>query len=184
MIWITLSAFHLGSICRLYERYCIQASHIHIVIGNVKSPYKCYDVVLFSYMVRRKMYHREQHLNTSYNHYDIFSTHSICQIFSGHGIFIAYCCTMNSWHYGKTLNHYSDITMTAMASQITGVSTVCSTVCSGTDKRKHQSSAPKAFVGVIHRWPMDSPHKGSVTRKMFPFDGIIIPFWLRIRCRS
>ena len=25
-----------------------------------------------------------------------------------------------------------------------------------------------------HRWPVDSPHKGSVTRKMFPFDDIIM----------
>ena len=36
--------------------------------------------------------------------------------------------------------------MTAMASQTTGVSMVCSTACSGTDQRKHQSSASLAFV--------------------------------------
>ena len=39
------------------------------------------------------------------------------------------------------------------------------TVCWGTDQRKHQSSALLAFVGggggEIHRWPMDSPHKGN-----------------------
>ena len=27
---------------------------------------------------------------------------------------------------------------------------------------------------VIHRWPVDSPHKGPVTRKMFPFDDVIM----------
>ena len=64
---------------------------------------------------------------------------------------------------------YSDVIMSAMASQITGVSIVSST---GEDKRKHQSSAPLAFVRVIHRWPMDSPHKGPVTREMFPFDDV------------
>ena len=36
-------------------------------------------------------------------------------------------------------------------------------------KRKHQSSASLAIVGGIHRWPVDSPHKGPVTRKCFHF---------------
>ena len=37
--------------------------------------------------------------------------------------------------------HYSDVIMSAMASQITGVSIVYSTFCSGAGQRKHQSSA-------------------------------------------
>ena len=57
--------------------------------------------------------------------------------------------------------------MGATASQITGVKIVYSTVCSGADQRKHQSSASLAFVSGIHRWPMNSPHKGPVTRKYF-----------------
>ena len=60
-----------------------------------------------------------------------------------------------------------------MASQITGVTIVCS-VCSEADERKHQSSASLAFVKGKHRWPVDAPHKGPVTRKMFPFDDVII----------
>ena len=36
---------------------------------------------------------------------------------------------------------------------------------SGTDQRKHQSSASLAFVRVIHLSPVNSPHKGPVTRK-------------------
>ena len=63
--------------------------------------------------------------------------------------------------------HYSDVIMNPMASQITGVSLVCTTVCSGTDQRKHQSSASLAFVSGIHWWPVDSPHKGPVTRIFF-----------------
>ena len=63
--------------------------------------------------------------------------------------------------------------MSAMASQITGVS-ICSTVCSGADHRKHQSSVSLAFVREIHRWPVNSPHKGPVARKMFPFDDVIM----------
>ena len=70
--------------------------------------------------------------------------------------------------------HYNDVTMSTMASQITSLSTVYSTVYSGTDQRKHQSSVSLAFVRGIHRWPANSPHKGPVTRKMFPFD--LIPF--------
>ena len=41
-------------------------------------------------------------------------------------------------------------------------------------QRKHQSSASLASVRGIHRWPVNSPHKGPVTRKMFPFDGVIM----------
>ena len=61
-----------------------------------------------------------------------------------------------------------------MASQITSLTIVYSTFCSGPDQRKHQSSASLAFVEGIHRWPVNSPHKGPVTRKMFPFDDVIL----------
>ena len=64
--------------------------------------------------------------------------------------------------------------MGAIVSQITGVSIVYLTVCSGVDQRKHQSSATLAFAGGIHRWPVNSPHKRPVTRKTFPFDDVII----------
>ena len=70
-------------------------------------------------------------------------------------------------------NHYSDVILIAIASQITGVPIVYSTVCSGADRRKHQNSASLAFVRRIHRWPVNSPNKGSVTQKMFPFDDVI-----------
>ena len=36
--------------------------------------------------------------------------------------------------------------------QITGVSVICSTVCSGADQRKQQRSASLAFVRESHRW--------------------------------
>ena len=42
--------------------------------------------------------------------------------------------------------HYSKVITGAIASQITGVSIVCSTVGSGANQRKHQSSASLAFV--------------------------------------
>ena len=74
-------------------------------------------------------------------------------------------------------NHYSDVIMATMASQITSLTIVHTTVYSGADQSKHQSSASLAFVWWIHRWPVNSPHKWPVTRKrMFPFDDVIM--WL------
>ena len=70
--------------------------------------------------------------------------------------------------------HYIDAIMSAMASQITNLTIVYSTVYSGADQRKHQSSASLAFVRGIHRWPENSPHKGPVTRKMSPFHDVIM----------
>ena len=70
--------------------------------------------------------------------------------------------------------HYHDVIMGAIASQITSLMIVFSTVYLDTDQRKHRSSASLAFVRGIHRRPVNSPHKWPVTRKMFPFDGVII----------
>ena len=80
-------------------------------------------------------------------------------------------------------HHYSDVIMNAMTFQFSGVSIAYSIVCSGADQRKHKSSASLAFVRSIHRRPVNSPHKGPVTRKMFPFDDVImmIFFWWRIQ---
>ena len=72
--------------------------------------------------------------------------------------------------------HYGDVIMSVIASQITSFTIVYSSVYSGADQRKHQSFASLAFVRGIHRRPVNSPHKGPVTRKMFPFDdAIMIP---------
>ena len=75
--------------------------------------------------------------------------------------------------------HYNDVMMSAMASHIICVSSVCSTVCSGADQGKHQSrSTSLAFVREIHWWPVDSPHKGPVSREIFPFDDVVMRFML------
>ena len=60
--------------------------------------------------------------------------------------------------------------------------TVNSSVYSGADERKHQSSASLAFVRGIHRSPVNSPHKRPVTRKMFLFDDVtVLPaVWISI----
>ena len=67
--------------------------------------------------------------------------------------------------------------MNTIASQIIGISIICSTISSGTDQRKHQSSASLAFMRGIHWWPVDSLHKGPVMQEMFPFDELIMGQW-------
>ena len=81
----------------------------------------------------------------------------------------------NAAHH-KGHPHYDDVIMGEMASQITSLTIVYSTVYSDADQRKHQSSASLAFVRGIDRGPVKSPHKWPVTRKMSPFDDIMLVF--------
>ena len=76
--------------------------------------------------------------------------------------------------YSDVLSYYNDVIMGAIASQITSLTIVYSTVYSDADQRKYQSSASLAFVWVIHWWPVYSPHKWPVTRKMPSFDDVIM----------
>ena len=71
-------------------------------------------------------------------------------------------------------SHYGDVIMSMMASQITSLTIVYSTIYSGVDQTKHQSSESLAFVRGIHQWPVNSLHKGPVMRKRFPFDVVIM----------
>ena len=103
-------------------------------------------------------------------------------------------CTVVAWcidsHYTRgtlcqalcrlfmACQHYSDVITSAIASRITSLTIVYSTVYSGIDQRKHQSSVSLAFVRGIHRWSVNSLHKWPVTRKLFPFDDIIMSCWL------
>ena len=80
-----------------------------------------------------------------------------------------YPFTQHSEYY-----RYNDVIMGALASQITSLNFVYSIVYSDADQRKHQSSASLAFLRGIHRGPVNSPHKWPVTRKMFPFDDVIM----------
>ena len=74
-------------------------------------------------------------------------------------------------------DHYSDVLMGAVASQINSLTIVYSTVYSGSDQLKHRSFASLAFVRGIHRWPVNSPHKGSVTQKMFSCFHLMTSSW-------
>ena len=96
-----------------------------------------------------------------------------------HCVCFAHACrvpaTLENMHWPVQSN-YSDVIMGGMAFQITSATSVYSSVYSGEDQRKHQSSASLAFVRGIHRSPVNSPHKWLVTRKMFPFDDVIMRY--------
>ena len=79
----------------------------------------------------------------------------------------------NVYKYSAT-PHYGDVIMGPIASQITRLTIVYSTVNSDADQGKRQSSASLAFVRGIHRGPVNSQHKWPVTRNIFPFDDVII----------
>ena len=67
--------------------------------------------------------------------------------------------------------------MGAIASQITSLAIAYSTVYLYAHQRKHHSSASLTFVRGIHRWPVNSPHKRPATRRMCPFDDVIMIPW-------
>ena len=98
---------------------------------------------------------------------------------STHAGMVKHICVAGLGHHWFRLlpinwtSHYTDVRMSPMAPQITSLTIVYSTVYSGAYQGEHQSSAALAFVRGIHRWPVNSLHKGPVTRKMFPFDDVI-----------
>ena len=67
----------------------------------------------------------------------------------------AYCALCDTYclRLKLALDHYEDVIMSTMASQITSLKIVYSTVYSGADQRKHQSSASLALVRVPGEFP-------------------------------
>ena len=71
----------------------------------------------------------------------LFNIQLTCRYFETHGAFLD--------TYPTPCPHYNDVIMSVMASRITNLTTVYSTVYSGTDQRNHQSSTSLAFVCVL-----------------------------------
>ena len=74
------------------------------------------------------------------------------------------------------LCHYSDVIMCAMASQITSVSIVTQLFVQVQIKENIKAPRHWPLWRGINRWPVNSPHKGPVTRKMFPLNDVIMIF--------
>ena len=96
---------------------------------------------------------------------------TVCSVAIGLGRLDTLVTSVPYWHIMGikvflTPSYYNDVIMGAMALQ----------------ERKHQSSMSLAFGRGIHRCPVNFPHKGPVTRKMFPFDDDIMtyryPYWI------
>ena len=106
----------------------------------------------------------------SYNLF-FFVTHGdYCGVYNVHMLY----AIVNS--YLTMISHVPFVLFITLTSQWTWwrLKSPASNVYSGAYRRKHQSSTSLAFVWGIHQWPVDSPHKGPVTRKMVPFDDVIM----------
>ena len=86
------------------------------------------------------------------------------------------CWSWSGWKYGydsspkqRLLNHYSDVIMSAMSSQIIGVSIVCLVVCSGFRHRLKKISKLRVTGLCEGNPPVTAgfPYKGPVQRKCF-----------------
>ena len=71
------------------------------------------------------------------------------------------------WARTPDVSHYIDVIMTTMASQVTSLTVVYSTVYPDADQRKHQSSSSLAFVWGIHRSRWIPRTKGQWRGKCF-----------------
>ena len=63
-------------------------------------------------------------------------------------------------------SHYNDVIMSAMASQITSVTSV------NPAQIKENINTPRHWP--LCGWPVNSLHEGPATRKMLPFDDVIM----------
>ena len=122
---------------------------------------------------RRTMSNGSNKLNTlGYAQYLLWYLQADCYTLFCYGFIITSSCV--DMIILPLFSHYSDVIKDVMVSQVTNLTIEYPTVYIGTDQRKYQSSASLAFVSEIHWWPVNSPQKWPVTRKMFPFDDVIM----------
>ena len=88
-----------------------------------------------------------------------------------HGYFVIEMHNFNLW---SVFFHYNGVIMSEIASQITSLAIVYSTVYSRHRSKETSKRRVTGLLRGIHRWPVNSPHKGPIMRKMFPFDDVII----------
>ena len=83
------------------------------------------------------------------------------------------------WNQTTKVIHYCDVIMGVRWHLKSPASQLFTQPFVQAQIKKNQSSASLAFVRGIHQWPVNSPYKWPVTRKMFPSDDIIMrhTFW-------
>ena len=178
-------------LCHIYAEYmCIQTYLLFVFLMFYSWFYiikMCQTLALFSFSFgKNKAEYMHIHMFWEWSishlkknpHGELMELNVISFISSWFALDIVTTRPLWRWWGGV---QYSNAIMGAMASQITSLTIVFSTVSSGADQRKHQSPASLAFVWGIHRWPVNSPHKWPVRRKMFPFDNVLIKIMTRCR---
>ena len=149
----------------IYVYLHIKPRFVHIFLGNGCSLDLC--LVLCEWLYFRLMSTRWEYTESSFCSYLWYN----CSTFIFMGCLIL--ARLNYFHNGS-IGHcrfYGTVQYHPIQQRVVH--------CSGADQRKHQSPALLAFVGGINRWPVDSPHKGPVIRKMFQFDDVIMCFKYR-----
>ena len=146
-VWLK---FYVGSCCAVCKivLYCSAIYWIYINVWVEVADCLCTHNGLYCCLFGRNKHQKQpssEHINSSLRQY------------------IHYTCS-----------HYSDVIMSMMASHTTGILVVYWNVCSGADKKNTKAPRHLAFVRGIHRWTVSTPHQGPVTRKMFPFDNVIM----------
>ena len=82
-------------------------------------------------------------------------------------------CTVDK-QFNHWIFHYIDVIMSAIASEITSLAIVYSTVYSVSDQRKKTKLCVTILCEGNSPVTVNSPHEGPVARKMFPFDDVIM----------
>ena len=82
---------------------------------------------------------------------------------------------LKSTTFDKDWFHYNDVIIGAMASQFTSLRLFTQPFINAQIKKKISKLRVTGLcVRGIHRWPMNSTHKGPVAPRMFPFDDVIM----------
>ena len=79
-----------------------------------------------------------------------------------------------NWDVGSV--HFSDVTISAVASQLTGISSVYSTVCSGAHKRKKTITVPRHYCEGNSPVTGGFPSQRTSNAENVPFDDVIISY--------
>ena len=165
--YILVHAYHYSTINILSYVYICCHVNIHLyfyIMENrwvpCNNPIRSNSVVIHTWSMHRWPLGRKGSANLQSNIVRLARTPAVIK----HGLRDRRRDLQHKWCvFGMDECHYSDVIIGTMASQISSLVIVYSAVYSGTDQRKYQSSASRAFA----RGPVNSPHKGSVTRKNF-----------------
>ena len=142
-------------------------------IGGDKTP--CLYVLRF---VKNKIAHRDIYAMLLYPQSCVNTSNFLCSIFSPKFVQIYFSTLWREFLSFYTtiilsiLHHYNDVIMSAMGSQITSLAILYSTVYL---RCKSKKTSKLRVIGLCPgNSPVISPHKRPVTRKMLPFDDVIM----------